>query len=118
MIRVPRVSPEDLRAASSERKDSASYREDILQARAKQKARFAGLNITHNSEMNNEALEKLLSMSEEAQEYLLKAVNKLDLSTRVYNRLRKLARTIADLEGSDTVLKAHVSEALSYRIKS
>lgn len=118
MIRVPRVSPEDLKTTNVSRKSSEEYRREINQAREKQKKRFAGLSITHNSEMTNDALERVLEMSDEGQEYLLKAVGKLDLSTRVYNRLRKLSRTIADLEGSDTILKIHVSEALSYRIKN
>ena len=118
MIRVPRVLESDLHTKSAWRKTSDEYRSDIDKARKRQLERFTGTKKTFNSEMENKDLETILNIHPDAEAFLLSAVTRLDLSTRVYYRLKKLSRTIADLSDSDEILLPHVAEALSYRVSN
>ena len=68
--------------------------------------------------MENKDLEMILNIHPDAEAFLLSAVTRLDLSTRIYYRLKKLSRTIADLSDSDEILLPHVAEALSYRVSN
>ena len=68
--------------------------------------------------MENKDLETILNIHPDAEAFLLSAVTRLDLSTRIYYRLKKLSRTIADLSDSDEILLPHVAEALSYRVSN
>lgn len=90
-------------------------REKVRSARSIQLTRFSGESITANAEMSNTLIEKYCVLSSETDQFLKQAVQRLDLSTRVYFRLLRLARTIADIDGSETIEKAHLAEALSYR---
>ena len=67
------------------------------------------------SEANAEELKKYCKISKESNALLEMAFNKMKLSARAYNRILKLARTIADLEGSADILENHIIEAISYR---
>lgn len=65
--------------------------------------------------MSNEDVEKYCILGKEEDTFIKNAIEKLHLSTRIYFRILKLARTIADLEGSENIKLPHLAEALSYR---
>jgi magnesium chelatase family protein len=78
-------------------------KEIVMQARAKQAVRFSGKKIHSNSEMANIDIEKLASIKEEAIFLAISSTEKLKLSTRVYYRILRVARTIADIDNVEFV---------------
>lgn len=86
-----------------------------MRARLMQQERFAGKNIHSNAEMSNVDIEKLASIQEDAKQIAIRSTEKLKLSTRVYYRILRVARTIADIDSSPNVEVRHILEALSYR---
>jgi magnesium chelatase family protein len=114
-IRVPRIKVEDFSEHKKTPKTSAELKEQIEQARTFGKTRFVGTKKTYNAEMGNEDVEKYCILRPEEDAFIKNAMEKLNLSTRIYFRILKLARTIADLEGSPDIKLPHLAEALSYR---
>lgn len=95
---------------------SAAIRERVIRARAIQTARFAGERTVHcNAQMNSRLLTVHAALDKECMKLLEFAMKRFDMSARAYDRILKVARTIADLDGSDAIKPAHVSEAISYR---
>lgn len=95
---------------------SATIRERVVQARAIQSERFKDEPGIHcNAQMSTRLLNLYAQPSPEAMEHLTRAMMKQNLSARSYERVLKVARTIADLDGQSVIGKSHVSEALSYR---
>jgi magnesium chelatase family protein len=88
----------------------------VADARARQLARLARFGLVTNSEMTHKNVEALCALTESAQLLLQNAVNRHHHSMRVYHKTMKVARTIADLEGEESVLDRHIAEALSLRI--
>jgi len=115
-LEVPRLKFDDL-AGRSISEDSAAVRERVQQARDVQLARFKDEKIFSNSEMSSELTNKYCQVGEDSRELLRKAMERLHLSPRVYFRILKLARTIADLDGKDSIAIEHLAEALQYRPK-
>lgn len=114
-IETPAVPPAELsRAPRGE--PSADVAARVAAARARQRARYAamGLTIATNAEADGEALAPS-APDAEGRALLDAAAEKLRLSARGYHRALRLARTIADLEGADTVRRPHVAEAVGYR---
>ncbi len=97
--------------------DSASISQRVEAARQRQAARYHNTYKT-NGDMSNQDIKKLGCLSMEARQLLNQAAEKLQISARSYMRSIKVARTIADLEGSVGILPAHMSEALQYRRRS
>lgn len=98
--------------------ETESARTRIIAARGKQTARFADdAHARTNSDMGPRTLEKYANLSEKAEQTALLAANKMKLSPRAYHRTIKLARTIADLDESDSIAENHMLEALQYRPK-
>ncbi|HSW89648.1 MAG TPA: ATP-binding protein, partial [Patescibacteria group bacterium] len=87
----------------------------VRKTRALQTKRFAGLSIYTNSQMKNKEVKKHGRLTPEAENILKVAATKYDFSARSYFRLIKVARTIADLENSGTILPVHMAEALQYK---
>jgi magnesium chelatase family protein len=87
----------------------------VQEARLRQKKRFLEEGIHMNAEMSSEQVRRFCEVASEGKEMLRLAVDKLHLSARGYMRILKVARTIADLEGSDTIESLHLGEALQYR---
>lgn len=114
-IEVPAVKYKEL---SSERtgEASANIRERVQKARISQHKRFENeKNIFCNAHMQSNEIRKYCKVDESGQELLKNAITKLGLSARAYDRILKVARTIADLAGSDQILPEYVAEAIQYR---
>lgn len=116
-IEVPAVSPWDLADIKSG-EPSAAIRDRVLKARAVQAARFKVLGtpqLSTNSQLKGELLEQAAALDDDASQLLINYSAQNRLSARAYHRILRLARTIADLQSSEKVLKLHIAEALSYR---
>jgi len=87
----------------------------VIKARHAQTRRFENLKIYTNSQMHNKEVKKYARLTGEAENFLKLAAEKYDFSARSYFRLIKVARTIADLEGAETILPNHMAEALQYK---
>lgn len=114
-IRVPRIKIEDFAEHKKTSKTSEELKNQIEQARVFGRKRFSGTKKTYNAEMGNEDTEKFCILGEKEDIFIKSAMERLSLSTRIYFRILKLARTIADLEGSENIQLPHLAEALSYR---
>ena len=115
-IEVPRVNYEKL---SSDRlgEPSEAIRARVQAARQRQLERFAGTNIICNADMRVAEVRKFCKLDETGDNLIRAAMSQLNLSARAYHRILKLARTIADLAGSEHVQTPHLAEALQYRPK-
>lgn len=89
-------------------------REMVMRAREIQKKRFAGLEISLNSEMTDSTIQEMVKINYEGKELLRHAYDQLDLNPRTLNRTIKIARTIADINGQACCGIDEVSEALQY----
>ena len=114
-IEVPAVDykklSSDLPAESSE-----EIRKRVVQARQIQLNRFKNDKIYCNGQMRTRHIKKYCVLTKEAKEILETAMERLSLSARAYTRILKVSRTIADLEGSDSIESHHISEAVQYRM--
>lgn len=113
-VEVPPVEYDDL-TSYNEGESSAEIRERVNKARLIQNERFRGTDITCNARITSDIFRKVCETDEKAQEVLRKAFDKLGLSARAYDRILKVARTIADLDGSEIIRADHVLEAVQYR---
>ncbi len=117
-LEVPQVEHEKLSDDSRSGESSKTIRQRINKAREIQKARFGGRDIFTNAEMNVRDLKNFAPLSDSVKNVLLQAAKRLDLSARLYHRVIKVSRTIADLEGEKNIKESHIFEALQYRPKN
>ncbi len=110
-VDVDAVNPWEMTTDTAPRETSAEIRARVVAARAKQIARQGMV----NAHLDGADLERHASMSDELMSFLNAAAEKMGLSARGYNRIRRLARTIADLRASDVIEMSDLAEALSYR---
>ncbi|MDO8728857.1 MAG: YifB family Mg chelatase-like AAA ATPase [bacterium] len=117
-LEVDKVLPSDL-SGDSEGDKSETFRTRVEHARRAQKERFSkkGRNLLRNSEMSARDMVTLVTLDKESRKTLDLAALRLGFSPRVYHRMIKVARTIADLEGSEEIKNAHILEAVEYRPK-
>ncbi|HMU70237.1 MAG TPA: YifB family Mg chelatase-like AAA ATPase, partial [Chitinophagales bacterium] len=94
---------------------SASIRERVIAARKIQEERFAGVEIYCNAQMGSKQVKEVCVISPVGQTLLNKAMEKLGLSARAYDRILKVSRTIADLSASPDIMPEHLAEAIHYR---
>lgn len=95
---------------------SASIRERVVRARAIQEQRFANEpEVNCNAQMNSRLIKQWCTLDDDTMHILEQAMTRFDMSARAYDRILKVARTIADIDGSDTIKPAHMHEAVSYR---
>jgi len=87
----------------------------VNRARSVQEKRFKNSNIFSNSQMTPKMVKEYSFPNTEGLSLLIKAIKKIGLSARAYDRILKVSRTIADLEGSRDVTSRHISEAIQYR---
>jgi len=103
-------------AAKQAVENSATVRERVIKARAIQSERYKKQPYTHcNAQMSSKLLSTYANPDESGQAILKNAMEKLDLSARAYDRILKVSRTIADLEGSESIEAHHVAEGVQYR---
>ena len=113
-VEVPAVKFEELRDASSA-ECSADIKKRADRAREIQRERFKGSKTTCNAKINAEQFEKVCIIDKEAEKTLKDAFESLGLTARAYDRVLKVARTIADLDESEIIRSEHVLEAVQYR---
>ena len=112
IIPVPFDKISDQRRGGS----SAAIRERVIRARQIQEKRYAEYpGIYCNAQMSSKLLSIYARPDDKGLSLLRNAMERLNLSARAYDRILKVARTIADLEGSEQILSAHLAEAISYR---
>ncbi len=95
---------------------SEGIRVQVMRAWEIQKRRFSGENIVFNSSMNAAMVRKYCVLGNEESDFLKSVFERLDFSARAYDRILKVARTVADLSGEDRISVSHLSEAVSYRM--
>ena len=113
-VEVPRVEYEKL-VQPSGAETSAQIQKRSETARAVQRARFDGTEMVANAEMGPVEVWSSCKVEEPAQALLQAAMKQMHLSARGFHRVLKVARTIADLAGAETIGIAHLAEALQYR---
>lgn len=94
---------------------SAQIRERVMAARKRQEERFAGTELHFNADMGAGDVERCCVLGEAELKYMERMFTALQLSARAYHRILKVARTIADLDGSDRIGEMHLAEAICYR---
>jgi magnesium chelatase family protein len=112
------VTPVPFEKLSSNRKAecSAEIRKRVTKARERQSARFEeNTTVNYNAQMSTKLIREYCQLSEDSLQLLKSAMERLNLSARAYDRILKVARTIADLEGEESVLSHHIAEAIQYR---
>jgi magnesium chelatase family protein len=112
------VTPVPFEKLSDERKGESSVeiRKRVTVAREIQTERFKDTeNLHYNAQMNVKHIRKYCELSEQSKELIKKAMEKLNLSARAYDRILKVSRTIADLANSENIRPEHIAEAIQYR---
>ncbi len=113
-IEVPALEYKEL-TAEREGEPSEDIRRRVNEARDTQRERFKEDGLHCNTGMSQKQIKKYCRLDEEGTELLKMAINELGISARAYDRILKVARTIADLAASEKILPDHISEAIQYR---
>jgi magnesium chelatase family protein len=116
-IDVPAVRFKELtgNAPASDGESSDNIRERVIRARDRQRERFEGEGIFSNAAMSPRLIRRFCRIDTEGEQLLERAMTRLGLSARAYDRILKVSRTIADIEGETDVRATHVAEAVGYR---
>ena len=113
-VEVPPVDYQSL-AKSSKGETSAEIRERVNKARFIQNERYKGTGIPCNARITPSLLREVCIMTDDASKYLSLSFDNLGLSARAYDRILKVARTIADLDGKEVIEKKHILSAIRFR---
>ena len=113
-IDMPAVKYRELRNDSGG-EESETIRRRVMSARQRQLRRYAGEKIYCNAQMSSRQIGKYCNISPECERLLENAMTRLGLSARAHDRILKVARTIADLEGAESISTTNISEAIQYR---
>lgn len=114
-VEVPNVKYQELSADRTGEK-SEVVRDRVVNARNIQNERYSGENgVFKNADMGSKAIRKYCTLDSPSQDLIKMAVTRLGFSARAYNRILKVARTIADLSDSEQIRSEHISEAIQYR---
>ena len=100
---------------AAEAESSAEIRDRVMHARERQRHRLNGEKIFANAAMTPRMIRRFCRIDADSEQMLERAMTRLGLSARAYDRILKVSRTIADLEASDRIQSKHVSEAVGYR---
>ncbi len=114
-VEVPRMELKEL-AQSKQGEPSSEIRKRVIKAREIQRERYQDEGITQNSDMHNKQIKKYCKLNKESQDLLYNVFHKLNLSMRAFDRILKVARTIADLDASEQIKSIHLAEAVQYRL--
>jgi magnesium chelatase family protein len=113
-VEVPRLKEEEL-STTKTYEPSAQIRERVIAARNIQRERFRGTNVHANASMTPRQIKEFCELSSDAEALLKAAIFKLKLSARAYDRILKVSRTVADLDGVENIKACHIAEAVQYR---
>lgn len=116
-VEVTPVSFEELtmRRTAVQSENSESIRTRVMRARDIQMKRFEGMHVYCNAQMGSNMVKKVCELSDDGYTLLKNAMERMGLSARAYDRILKVSRTIADLEGAQQIGLEHLSEAINYR---
>lgn len=114
-VEVPRLKTDELIGKGIEGESSAEIKKRVVKARDMQLNRYKGCGIYTNSELTPKLIKKFCKLDLDCENILKLAGKKFNISGRGYDRLLKLARTIADLDGSENIKVSHISQAVQYR---
>jgi magnesium chelatase family protein len=115
-LEVPAVPYRELSATGAPGTTSGQIRQQVTAARKVQQARFKGSKTRLNGQMSHRELRKHCTLDEPCQELLKAAMSELGLSARAHDKVLRVARTIADLDGAERIAPPHLSEAINYRL--
>lgn len=113
-VEVSALSEDELMAAPNG-ENSTAIRERVIAARRRQQTRFEDLNLHCNAQMDSKQLQDHCQLDKEGRTHLRHSIRELNLSARAYDRILRVGRTIADLEGVDAIAPEHLYEAIQYR---
>lgn len=111
-IEVPRLKADEL-LDKGNGEESSAIRDRVMKARALQAARLGGARI--NAKMSPRETREMVALDNECDQFMRQVAARMNISGRVFDRILRVSRTIADLDGSDQVKKHHLAEAVQYR---
>ncbi|HLO99028.1 MAG TPA: YifB family Mg chelatase-like AAA ATPase, partial [Fimbriimonas sp.] len=111
-IEVPRLKPDEL-LSRDDGEPSDAIRERVVRARNVQAQRLGGSRV--NAKMMPREIKEMIVLDEECSQFIKQVAARMNISGRVFDRILRVSRTIADLEGSENVRKPHIAEAVQYR---
>lgn len=114
-IEVPAVPFREL-SGGAPGTSSAQMRAQVSAARERQSRRFAGSKARYNADMTHRQTREFCRLDEEGRNLLKAAMQEMGLSARAHDKVLRVARTIADLDGCDDIKPLHMSEAINYRM--
>ncbi len=115
-VEITDVDPSLLQQEDVQEETSEEVRKRVIMARNIQKERFKRSEISLNSQMNHRQIKRYCPLSKPSKDILREGMERLNLSARGYNKVIKISRTIADLEGSDEIKPEHILQALNFRL--
>ncbi|HLA83688.1 MAG TPA: YifB family Mg chelatase-like AAA ATPase [Thermoguttaceae bacterium] len=114
-IEVPAVPFREL-SAGRDGTSSASIREQVVAARARQTKRFTGSRARYNADMSHRQVRQHCALDKQAQQMLQSSMDEMGLSARAHDKILRVTRTIADLDNAETIQPNHLQEAINYRM--
>ncbi len=114
IVEAPALEYEELKNRQPA-ESSAEIKKRVNAARQAQHKRFEGTTVSGNAGMDTKALNKYCVLSPDCEELMHQAFDRMGLTARSYDRILRVARTIADLEGAENIEAMHIAEAIQYR---
>ena len=114
IVEAPALEYEELKSRTPS-ESSAEVKKRVNAARGAQQKRFAGTEIHKNADMDTKALNRFCALDADCEALMHRAFDSMGLTARSYDRILRVARTIADLDGSEGIGAAHIAEAIQYR---
>ena len=114
IVEAPALEYEELKSRTPS-ESSAEIKKRVNAARDAQQKRFAGTEIHKNADMDTKALNRFCALDADCEALMHRAFDSMGLTARSYDRILRVARTIADLDGSECIGAAHIAEAIQYR---
>ena len=114
IVEAPALEYEELKSRTPS-ESSAEIKKRVNAARGAQQKRFAGTEIHKNADMDTKALNRFCALDADCEALMHRAFDSMGLTARSYDRILRVARTIADLDGSECIGAAHIAEAIQYR---
>jgi len=114
-INVQRLDDNELLQNNQNAETSGAIRQRVTAARKIQEERYKNEGILVNSELTSKLIKKYCKIDDSSKQFLKTAINRFNLSARSYDRLLKISRTIADLEGAEDIKTNHIAQALQLR---